>query len=251
MTDSQLPIQILSDPAQLAQRAAQEFVDLSATAIAERGRFLVVLSGGNTPRATLRLLASRGLADRVDWQHVFVFWGDERCVPPDNAESNYGMARQMLLARVPIPSQNIHRMQGELDPSLAADTYEALLHQYIEEDHLIRFDLIYLGMGEDGHTASLFPGTDAIHEKQRWVMAHYIEKMGMWRITLTPPVLNAAAHIRFLVQGSAKAETVWRVLLGPRQVEQFPSQIIQSYPDGDLLWLIDRAAAQKILSQEQ
>ncbi len=250
MADHQLPVQILPDASHLAQQAAQIFVDLSAEAIAERGRFLVVLSGGNTPRATLSLLASPGIAKQVNWGSVHVFWGDERCVPPDHPDSNYNMARQTLLAHVPIPDGNIHRMRGELDPAQAAAEYEALLHVFAQGNLSLRCDLIYLGMGDDGHTASLFPGTAAVKEKQRWVMAHYVEKMGMWRITMTPPVINAAAHIRFLVQGSDKADTLQQVLLGPRQVDHLPSQVIQAGSGGDLLWLVDRSAAQKLISQE-
>ena len=250
MADGQLPVQIVPDPAHLAQRAAENFVALSAAAIEKRGRFLATLSGGNTPRAMLSLLASPAIAAQVDWGGVHVFWGDERCVPPDHPESNYNMARQTLLAHVPIPDGNIHRMQGELDPLQAAASYEALLHSFTQGGRPFRCDLIYLGMGEDGHTASLFPGTAAIHEKQRWVLAHYVEKMGMWRITLTPHVINAAAHIRFLVQGSGKAETLQQVLMGPRQVDRFPSQVIHAGSGDDLLWLVDRAAAQKLTSQE-
>ena len=172
-------------------------------------------------------------------------------MPPEHPDSNYGMARRTLLAHVPIPAHNIHRIQAELEPAQAAAGYQALLGEFTDGEQPLRFDLIYLGMGEDGHTASLFPDTAAIHESQRWVLAQFVDKIGMWRITLTPPVLNSASHIRFFVQGSSKAQTLRQVLLGPPQVDHLPAQIIRPTHGGDLLWFIDRAAAQKLdLSQE-
>ena len=173
-----------------------------------------------------------------------VFWGDERWGPPDHPDSNYGMARQTLLSKVDVPDQNVHRMHGALDPAQAALEYETELKRTFRVDHpqLPYFDLILLGMGPDGHTASLFPGTAAIHEHRRWVVAHHVEKLHADRITLTPPVLNSAAHILFLVSGPEKAGALQSVLEGARQVDRYPAQIVLPV-DGQTTWLVDQAAA--------
>ncbi len=156
---------IFSDSADLSQAAAEHIVGLAAASIDQRGNFSFVLSGGSTPRGLYALLASDGFADRIDWARVFVFWGDERCVPPNHADSNYRMAREALLDHVPLPAGNIHRMAGEIDPQAAAEGYDRLLHAFFAPTLARpRFDLVLLGMGADGHTASLFPGTDALNE---------------------------------------------------------------------------------------
>ena len=224
----------------LARAAAEHFVTLATAAIAARGQFVVALSGGSTPRATYTLLASDELAARVDWPRVRVLWGDERCVPPDHPESNYRMAREVLLDKIPIPAENVHHIRGELPPDQAAMAYQAELEAVLGTGG--RFDLILLGMGEDGHAASLFPGTAALHEQTRWVVAHYVDKLSAWRVTLTPVAINAAAHVTFLVSGAGKAERLREVLDGPHQPDVLPAQIIRP-TDGRLLWLADAAAA--------
>lgn len=234
----------------LAQAAAEYFVSLSVEAIAARERFTVALAGGSTPRATYALLASDEFATHVDWSRVHVFWGDERCVSPDHPDSNYRMARIALLDHVPLPAGNVHRMRGELEPAQAATKYQELLRAFfspscveseIGQTPIPRFDLVLLGMGDDGHTASLFPGTAAIGEQTRWAMAQYVDKLGGWRITLTPALLNAAANVIFIVSGSSKAERLRQVLEGPYQPYVLPAQIIK--PDyGRLRWLVDAEA---------
>jgi 6-phosphogluconolactonase len=233
-------LRVHPDAAGLARAAAEHFVTLATAAIAAHGQFVVALSGGSTPRATYTLLANDELAARVDWPRVRVFWGDERCVPPDHAGSNYRMARETLLDHVPLPTRNVHRIQGELPPDQAATAYQAELEAVLGAGG--RFDLILLGMGEDGHTASLFPSTAALHEQTRWVVAQYVDKLSAWRVTLTPVAINAAAHVTFLVYGVGKAERLREVLDGPRQPDVLPAQIVRP-TDGRLLWLADAAAA--------
>jgi 6-phosphogluconolactonase len=228
------------DAASLARAAAEHFVTLAAEAIAAHGRFAVALAGGSTPRATYALLATEEFAARVDWSRVHVFWGDERCVPPDHPDSNYRMVREALLDKIPIPTENVHRIRGELSPDQAALAYHEKLEAVLGANG--RFDLILLGMGADGHTASLFPGTAALHEQVRWVVAHYVDKLGMWRVTLTPVAINAAAHVTFIVSGAGKAERLRDALLGPYQPDVLPAQIVRP-TDGHLLWLVDEAAA--------
>jgi 6-phosphogluconolactonase len=195
-------VQAYPDMAGLARAAAEYFVTLSAIAIAAHERFTVALAGGSTPRAMYALLTLDEFATRVDWSRVQVFWGDERCVPPDHPDSNYRMARTTLLDHVPLPVGNVHRIHGELEPVQAATEYQEVLRAFfspsyvgreIDQTPVARFDLILLGMGDDGHAASLFPGTAALGEQERWAMAHYVDKLGEWRITLTPALLNAAA----------------------------------------------------------
>jgi len=231
---------VYPDAASLARAAAEHCVTLAAEAIAARGRFAIALSGGSTPRATYALLATEEFDARVDWSRVHVFWGDERCVPPDHPDSNYRMARQALLDKTSIPTENVHRIRGELPPDQAATAYQAELEAVLGAGG--RFDLILLGMGEDGHTASLFPGTAALHEQTRWVVAHYVDKLSAWRVTLTPVAINAAAHVTFLISGAGKAERLQEVLDGPHQPDVLPAQIVRP-TDGRLLWLADAAAA--------
>jgi 6-phosphogluconolactonase len=240
-----IDIRTCPDAESLARGVAEQFVTLSEAAIAARGRFAVALAGGSTPQASYTLLASAEMAAQVEWSRVHVFWGDERCVPPDHPGSNYVMARQTLLGRVPIPPQNIHRIRGELEPEQAASEYERTLHTFFSpptEKPVPGLDLILLGMGNDGHTASLFPGSAALHERTRWVVAYYVDKLQSWRITLTPTVINAAAHVTFVVSGAGKAERLRQVLLGPYQPDVLPAQMIE--PDSEcLIWLVDAEGA--------
>ncbi len=244
-------VQTFVDPAALTEAAALAIVDRAGQTVAARGRFSIVLSGGSTPRTLYERLAQDDLAARVDWRAVHVFWGDERAVPPDHADSNYRMAREALLDHVALPAQNIHRMGGELFPETAAAEYETVLHAYFGQAAMdgqplpARFDLVLLGMGDDGHTASLFPGAAAIHEDRRWVTATYVDKLGAWRISLTPVAINAAAEIMLIVTGASKAERLQQVLAGPYQPDVLPAQIVNP-AQGHLLWLVDEAAAGRL-----
>jgi len=229
-------VAVLPSAAALADAAAARFVAAAGDAIASRGQFIVALAGGSTPRDTYLRLGTEALVSKVMWSRVHVLWGDERCVPPDHIESNYRMARETLLDRVPVPAANVHRIHGEDDPATAAGVYEATLRT------LLRIDLVLLGLGEDGHTASLFPGGAAVHERTRWVMAARASAASLWRITLTPAVINAAAEVLFLVSGGAKAGILRRVLEGPRRPEELPAQAIAP-SKGRVRWCVDAAAA--------
>lgn len=230
----------------VAHAAAVLFVR-AAQAARARGRFNVVLSGGSTPRAFHTLLAAPPYRDQVEWGQVHFYWGDERCVAPDDPESNFRMARETLLDNVPIREAQIHRIHTEEDPVVAANLYADELRQdfALAEGARPRFDLVYLGMGPDGHTASLFPHTAALAVTDKLVTANFVPKLGVSRITLTYPVLNSAAAVAFLVAGQDKAEALAAVLEGPREPETFPSQLIAP-SDGELFWLVDTAAAAKL-----
>jgi 6-phosphogluconolactonase len=236
---------VLPSPADVAGAAAERFVAASAAAVAARGRFTVALSGGSTPKALYARLAAPACASRIDWARVHVFWGDERCVPPDHASSNFRMAREALLDHVPVPKEQVHRLRGEDDPHAAAAAYEAELRAAFP-DGVARLDLALLGMGDNGHTASLFPGLSAVREADRWVVAERVDEVGMWRLTLTPPALNGAAAVVFLVAGPDKAAMLARVLEGPRNVDLLPVQAIAPV-DGTVTWLVDDAAAAQLL----
>lgn len=237
---------VVSSAEALALAAAERVVAAASLAIAARGRFVVALSGGSTPKALYTLLASPAFAPRIDWTRVHVFWGDERCCPPDDPSSNYRMTRDALLERVAIPTAQVHRIHGEDNPAAAAAAYERELHATFPAG-AARFDLVLLGMGDNGHTASLFPGLSAVREGARWVVAEYVAEVSMWRVTLSPLALNAAAEILFLVAGAAKATMLSRVLEGPRVPDQLPAQAIVPV-DGTITWLADVAAAAALRS---
>ncbi len=243
-------LKILPDTRSVAHVAADAIVSAAESAIAARGHFTIALSGGNTPENLYRLLATEQYRAQIDWANTYIFWGDERCVPPDHRDSSYRMAREALLDHVPLPAGNIFRMRGEDEPHSAAEAYEQGLRDFFtrrEADVLVqpRFDLILLGMGDDGHTASLFPNTDAVDERSRWVIAHYVPRVEMWRISLTAPAINAARQIMFLVTGAGKADTLREVLTGPHRPRQLPAQLVQPV-DGRLIWLVDQAAAARL-----
>lgn len=244
MPDTAPDLRIYANGDELSQAAAELFVQRAQAAVARQGRFTVALSGGSTPRPTYERLASPAVRDAVPWQDTHVFWGDERFVPPDHPDSNYRMALEALLSKVPVPDENVHRMAGELPPKTAAQVYAEVLRDVfgLSAGELPRFDLILLGLGGDGHTASLFPGTDVLHEDTKLVAAHYVEKHAAYRLTLTPPVINNAAHVVFVVAGERKADTLQRVLEGPHQPETLPAQLARP-TDGRLTWLVDEAAA--------
>jgi 6-phosphogluconolactonase len=238
-------ILILDDAEAVARAAAERFVELAARSIAERDRFAVALAGGTTPRRVYELLAGDELRERVEWARVHVFFGDERSVPADHADSNYRMANEALLSRVPLAPENIHRMEGQGDAAANASRYEDELRGYFAEVGRPRFDLLMLGMGDDGHTLSLFPHTQALDETSLWVAANHVEKLGAWRITLTAKAANAARHVLFLVTGAGKAERLREVIFGERNPQRLPSQLIRP-EDGRLEWIIDEAAAAQL-----
>jgi 6-phosphogluconolactonase len=230
---------ILPDAERLTREAARRFVALASAAIAARGRFVVALSGGSTPRPTYHLLGNETALPTVDWSRVEVLWGDERCVPPDHPDSNYRMAREALLDRVRVPTGQVHRIKGERPPQEAAAAYRKELRTVLGEKG--RFDLILLGLGADGHTASLFPGTTAVEERARSVVPVYVERLEAWRVTLTLPILNSARHVIFLVSGAGKADVLARV----RQGERLPAGMVEP-AEGTLTWLADRDAAARL-----
>ncbi|HKC63519.1 MAG TPA: 6-phosphogluconolactonase [Pyrinomonadaceae bacterium] len=233
------------NPQEVARAAAERFIEIARAAIDARGRFSVALSGGSTPKRAYELLAGGDYGDKLDWSKVHIFFGDERCVPPDDAESNYRMANEAMLSRLPIPAKNIHRIQGVGDPVANARLYEDELRTFFNDAAWPHFDLVLLGMGDDGHTASLFPGSAALNELEAWVAANWVEKFNAYRITLTLPAINHAANIAFLVTGESKAERLAEVLSGESSSEQLPSQLIKPL-NGSLEWLIDKAAGARI-----
>jgi 6-phosphogluconolactonase len=233
-------------PAEVAAGAAELFVSAASAAEEAHGVARIAVSGGTTPKAMFALLADRSAPyfACVPWAKLHLFWVDERCVPPDNDESNYKMTYEAMLSKVPLPPRQIHRMQGELDPEVAASQYEAALRAEFGPDDPV-FDLVLLGMGDDGHTASLFPHTQALHETQRLVVANHVPQKDTWRITLTWPVINRARQVAFLIEGAGKAQVLGEVLLGAYDPESKPSQLIR--PDnGELTFLLDAAAAAKL-----
>jgi 6-phosphogluconolactonase len=243
----QTEIKVAPDSSTLADWAAGEFVTLAGQALQAGSRFSVALEGGSTPRQ----LYARLIAARVDWKKIHFFWGDERCLPPDHKDSNYRMAQEALLSHIPVPLENIHRIPGELPGQDAAREYAEDLRLYFGS-LTPRFDLVLLGLGSDGHTASLFPGKPTVNETTCWVAAvvHDIPPPPLVdRVTLTLPVLNAAAHVLFLVSGLGKAEILARVLHGPYQPDLLPAQAVKPV-NGTLRWLVDEAAAAKLTPQQ-
>ncbi|MGB0909169.1 MAG: 6-phosphogluconolactonase [Nitrospirales bacterium] len=235
----------VSRPQQIFTNAAEKFCHLTEDAILRTGRMTVALAGGSTPKALYSLLAAEPYRSKVDWQKIHFFWGDERHVSPNHQESNYLMAQESLLSQVSVISSQIYRIQGEMSSAeAAANAYEEVLQRVFVpiSGEVPVFDLILLGMGPDGHTASLFPGTKAVHESSRWVVAPWVEKFQTYRITLTPVVLNQARHVMFMVSGEDKAAALHAVLEGPSQADQYPSQVVNPV-SGELLWLVDESAA--------
>lgn len=228
--------------------AAEFMAAQAAEALAARGRWIIALAGGGTPRPIYSRLAEAGYSQRIDWPRVHVFFGDERCVPPDDSRSNYRMAREALLDSVPLPQENVYRVAGEADPALAALAYEQEIQRLFRSAALPAFDLICLGLGDNGHTASLFPGTASLREQTRWIVPQYVEVMHSWRVTMTAPLINAARHVAFFVEGAGKAEMLQRVLHGPFDPDVLPAQMIQP-ADGQLHWLVDAAADGAVIGE--
>lgn len=238
-------IEVVATASDLFHAAAEEFVDVGRAAIGAQGRFTVALSGGSTPKALYSLLAANYA--NFAWNRVFLFFGDERHVPPTADDSNYRMVNESLLSKITIPAENIFRVAAENpDAAVAASEYEAQLRRFfaLKPGEFPRFDLILLGMGPDGHTASLFPGSAALEEQSRLVVANWVEKFKTHRITFTFPVLNRAAEVMFMTSGADKADMLHQVL-EEKITPPYPSQRVEP-GDGKLLWMIDEPAAAKL-----
>lgn len=240
-------IQFFDTLPEMQQGAADEIADLTHGLAQSDRKISIALSGGSTPRGIFTQLAEKSNPP-LPWEQIHFFWGDERHVPPEHPESNYRMAEEALFSRVAVPAGNIHRIQAELDdPHLAAQLYEQELQSYfqMEADQYPIFDLVLLGMGPDGHTASLFPGTQALTETERMVAANWVGKLDAWRITLTAPVINRAARVIILAAGDGKSRALHAALQGPHEPQQLPIQLIQPV-NGNLTWMVDRAAAKML-----
>ena len=253
MTSEKREVRVVGGAGEISRAAAEELVGRAEEATGQRGVFTVALAGGSTPGSLYALLASEEepFRDRMPWGKTEFFWGDERAVPPEHPDSNYRMAREAMLSRVPAPPENVHRIRAENpDPGAAAEEYERVLRSFFASRGLVanglpRFDLVLLGMGADGHTASLFPGTGAVREQGRLVVALWVARFSSHRITMTPPLINNAACAMFLVAGEEKAETLRAVLESSFQPDTFPAQAIRP-SEGELIWLVDRAAASRL-----
>jgi len=244
---SPVEVRRLTTPQDLFQAAAEEVIRSATDAVAKRGRFTIALSGGSTPRNLYTLIAANA-STTLPWNQMFFFWGDERHVPPDSPDSNYRMAKESLLSKVPIPPANIFPVPAENpDAAQVAEVYEQTLRRFfaVAPGEFPRFDLILLGMGPDGHTASLFPETAALQEKSRLVVANWVEKLGGSRITFTLPLLNSARCVAFLVSGTDKAAALHEVLEGNAPADKYPSRLVQPN-EGKLIWFVDRAAASEL-----
>ena len=247
---SSVEIRTLTTPQLLFESAAEEVVSLTHEAVAERGRFTIALSGGSTPKSLYTLLATN-CRTSLPWDRMFFFWGDERHLPPTDPDSNYRMVEEAMLSKVPLTAANVFRVPAENpDAAAVAESYERTLREFFALDpvQIPRFDLILLGMGPDGHTASLFPGTAALQEKSKLVVANWVEKLKTNRITFTFPVLNAARCVAFLVSGTDKAPALKAVLEDKAPGEQYPAKLVHP-SEGKLLWLVDRAAASGLSSK--
>lgn len=228
---------------ELYKAAADLFVERANKSIESEGRFSVALAGGKTPEPMYEILA-RDYAHSLDWDHIHAFFSDERCVPPDDPDSNFGMINEALLSKVSIPSENIHRMRGEIESAQAADEYDQEIREFfsLEPSEYPKFDLMMLGMGADGHIASIFPYSDAIHITDRLVAAVYVPKLALYRLTLTPPVIQIAPHTMLMVIDQDKADALAEVFEGDFHPEEFPAQLLRE-SQGEVLWFVDQSAA--------
>ncbi len=240
-------LHISEDAERLAEEAARHWTLRALEAIEARGVFHACLSGGSTPKRLYQRLAEGELAKSLDWSRIHLWFGDERCVPPDHPDSNYRMVHEALISHIAIPERNVHRIHGELSPEDAASRYARELVHHLPDrgDGLGRFDLLMLGMGDDGHTASLFPGTAALQEHERPAVAVYVPKLQSWRITITYPLIERAREIMLLVAGAAKADVVAQVLGGAPEAAEYPVARVRA-PEGELVWWLDRAAAARL-----
>jgi len=242
-------ISIYPDHEALSWAAAGILLERAMLATRERSRFSVALSGGSTPQRTYQLLAAPPFREQVPWNQVHIFWADERCVPMDDPRSNAGLAYEILLNRVPIPPGQIHPISCAGNPNRTAKEYESTLQEFFRGQPP-RFDLIFLGLGKDGHTASLFPGSQLLEEGERWVSEVYVPGQDFHRATLTVPAINSAATIAFLVCGQDKAEVLKRVLEPPGDPERLPAQLVDPV-DGELIWMVDSRAAALLNSGQE
>ncbi|HLE74196.1 MAG TPA: 6-phosphogluconolactonase [Anaerolineales bacterium] len=240
-----MKIQVFESIEALAEASAKFIAEQAKAAFAERGQFDIALSGGSTPRATYSRMALGPFSNTIPWPRVHVFWSDERCAPPESPESNYRMARETMLQHLPIPEANIHRLQGELPPQEAATQANRELAAHSGEG-IPSFDLILLGLGEDGHTASLFPGSAALKQSNELISANYVTKLDAWRLTFTSALINAARQILFMVSGESKAEAVKGVI--EERDPALPATGVQPAP-GNVAWHLDQAAASRLSRQ--
>ncbi|GGK72699.1 6-phosphogluconolactonase [Rufibacter glacialis] len=240
-------IQVYKTTEELSKAAADLFVQAAQEAVQANGRFTVALTGGSSPEQLYRMLAQPPYRDLVPWQQTFVFWGDERWVNLEDDRSNAKMAFTTLLHHVPVPQEQVFPMWGEGEPEEFAIDYEKKLQSHFA-NMPAQFDLVLLGMGDDGHTASLFPGTPVLKERERWVQAYYLEPQSMYRITLTAPCLNQARKIVFMTYGEKKAKALQEVLQGEHNPETYPAQLIQPQ-QGETVWLVDEAATSLLTAQ--
>jgi len=246
-----MSVAIYPDIDTLSQEAARYVVRVASEAITTHGRFTLVLAGGTTPKKLYGLLASEPYREQIDWALTEIFWSDERCVPPDSEDSNYHLAQQVLLGQIPIPAEQIHRMPADADDrDQASLTYTQEIQRVFGTNGVPSFDLIQLGMGPEGHTASLFPHQASLHEQTRLVIPVSVPKPPPPRLTFTPPLLNAASHVLFLVTGQDKADALQAVLEGAYNPDEYPAQIIRP-PKGEVTWMLDPAAASKLRAQHQ
>jgi 6-phosphogluconolactonase len=237
-------IEIYPTKLELVKAVAEKIAVVINQTVHERGRCAIALSGGSTPRDVYVLLAAESYQKRINWENVYLFWGDERTVPPDHSDSNFNMVREALLRHIAIPETNVYRMRGEITPETAASEYAQLLKEFFG-GKWPRFDLILLGVGEDGHTASLFPGTSALHETKKVVSAVFVPKFSTWRITLTLPLFNAARTVMFIMSGGSKSEIARRVVNAQQPDKELPATLIRP-ENGDLYWMLDADAARAI-----
>ena len=263
LSKSDAQVRVYKDQQELALKAARHFARLADQYVIGCGHFTVALAGGSTPRAMFGLLAEEPFLETVPWSSIYFFWGDERCVAPDHAESNFRMAQETLLSKVPVPEENIFRIPAENpDHDRAAQEYSDTLSRFFLAgpgapraataplSNLPRFDLVLLGMGPDGHTASLFPDTSALNANDRIAVANFIDKLGVHRITLTAATINNARNVTFVASGEDKADALKAVLEGPHRPETYPSQLVRPR-NGTLLWLVDERAASLLADQQQ
>jgi len=235
-----MELHIYKDANDLSNHAAQWIASYIASTLKKQDRFTIALSGGSTPQKLHTLLAAAPYKDQIDWSKLHIFWGDERAVPFEDSRNNAKMAFDTLLDHVPVIKSNIHVMRTDMEPMASAHEYENILHKYFNHSKT-SFDLVLLGMGDDGHTLSLFPGTPVIHEEKKMATAFFLQQQNMYRITLTAPIVNRAACVLFLVAGDGKAKALKEVMEGDYRPDQYPGQVIE--PAGELHWFLDKAAA--------
>jgi 6-phosphogluconolactonase len=236
-----MELHIYKNPDELSHAAAKWIADDIATTLEKQDRYTIALSGGSTPKALHKILAASPYKEQIDWSKLHVFWGDERDVPFEDDRNNAKMAYDTLLNFVPVPAAQIHVMRTDIGPVESAAEYEKILHEYFDQSPY-SFDLVLLGMGDDGHTLSLFPGTAAVHEEKAWSIAYFLKAQDMYRITLTKTIVNKSARIAFLTTGTAKAHALKEVQEGAYNPDLYPSQEIKPVK-GELHWFVDEAAA--------